>query len=87
MLQKVSYINKLPLTQLADALRTWYIFRERAVKDEFGLKYSEIGSCQCLWFNRNIRSKSKQYFLHEDWLDKGLIFVSDLLDPPLPGSK
>ena len=40
-----------------------------------------------LWFNRNIRSKSKQYFFYEDWYDKGIIYISDLLNPPLPGSK
>ena len=42
---------------------------------------------QCLWFNRNIRSRTKQYLFYEDWYEKGIQFISDLLNPPLPGSK
>ena len=37
--------------------------------------------------NRNIRSKSKQYFLYQDWLDRGIVYISDLLNPPHPGNK
>ena len=36
----------------------------------------------------NIRSKSKQYFEYQEWLDRGIVYVSDLLNfPPHPGSK
>ncbi|XP_072168661.1 uncharacterized protein [Diadema setosum] len=80
-------LNKLGSSQLAESLQTWYIFREKIVKDEFNTAFSAIGSCQCIWFNRSIRSKSKQYFLYEDWLDKGIVFISDLLNPPHPGYK
>ena len=45
------------------------------------------GACQCLWYNRNIRSKSKQFFYYEEWHDKGILYISDLLDPPHPGAK
>ena len=55
-------LNKLTSSQLAESLQTWYIFRESLSKTEFNAVFSSIGSCQCIWFNRNIRSKSKQYF-------------------------
>eukprot|EP00057_Strongylocentrotus_purpuratus_P026288 XP_011680762.1 PREDICTED: uncharacterized protein LOC583642 [Strongylocentrotus purpuratus] len=82
-----SILNKLGSCQLAESLQTWYIFRENFAKTEFGTVFSAIGSCQCIWFNRNICSKSKHYFLYEDWLDKGIVYISDLLNPPHPGNK
>ncbi|XP_071501744.1 uncharacterized protein [Diadema antillarum] len=82
-----SILNKLPSVQLTDSLRSWYSFREKLVKIEFGSAYSEIGACQSLWFNKNIRSRSKQYFVYDNWLQKGLIYINDLLDPVHPGSK
>ena len=48
---------------------------------------SDIGSCQSLWFNKKIRSKSKQYFYYDDWYGKNVYTISDLLNPPLPGFK
>ena len=82
-----SVLNKLASTLLAVSMRTWYIFRENAVKKEFGIRFSAIGSIQSIWLNRNLRSKSKKFFLYEDWLDNGIIYISDLLNPPFPGSK
>ena len=82
-----SILNKLTSSQLAESLQTWYINRENLSKTEFNAVFSSIGSCQCIWFNRNIRSKSKQYFLYQDWLDRGIVYISDLLNPPHPGNK
>ena len=39
------------------------------------------------FMNRNIRSKTKQYLFNEDWFDKGILYINDLFNPPLPGSK
>ena len=80
-------LNNLTSSQLADSIRTWYEFREKATKNIYDCNYSDLGACQCLWYNRNIRSKSKQYFYYEDWCDKGIVYINDLLDPPLPGAK
>jgi len=82
-----SVLNKLNCTQLADSLRTWYVYRESAVNLSLGIPFSDLGACQSLWFNKNVRSKSKQYFYYEDWCDKGILYVDDLLNPPHPGSK
>ena len=57
------------------------------MKLEWDIPFSSLGDCQCIWYNKNIHSKSKQYFLYQDWLDKGIIFISDLLNPPHPGGK
>lgn len=51
------------------------------------MRFSEIGACQSLWYNKNIRSKSKQYFYFENWYAKNVCSISDLLNPPLPGSR
>ena len=68
-----SVLGKINNMQLADSLRTWYIYREGACKDIFGKTFSEIGICQSLWFNKKIRSKSKKYLYYDQWYVK--IFV------------
>ena len=80
-------LNKLSSSQLAESFQTWYIFRDNFVKSEFDQSYASIGSCQCIWYNKNVRSKSKQYFVYQEWLDKGIVYIDDLLNPPHPGNK
>ena len=80
-------LESLGNTQIADSLRTWYVYRENASLNEFNFKFSDIGSCQVLWFNRLIRSKSKKYMYYDAWYDKNISSISDLLNPPLPGHK
>lgn len=79
-------LDKLSSSQLAESLQTWYLFREYFTKLEWDTPFSLIGNCQCIWYNKNVRSKSKQYFLYQNWLNNGIAFISDLLNPPLPGS-
>ena len=80
-------LHSLGNSQIADSLRTWYSYREYATIELFDCKFSEMGACQSLWFNRLIRSKSKKYFYYESWYDKNILMISDLLNPPLPGHK
>ena len=56
-------VSHLKNIQLADLIRFWYIFRVTAAED-LGIAIHEMNSqkCTCIGFNRNIRSKSKQYF-------------------------
>ena len=82
-----SVLQSLSNSQVADSLRTWYIYREHATLETYDCKYSEIGACQLLWFNRLIRSKSKNHFYYETWFDKNILAISDLLNPPFPGYK
>ena len=80
-------LQSLGNSQIADSLRTWYNYREYATMDSFNCKFSEMGTCQSLWFNRLIRSKSKKYFYYETWYNKNVSVISDLLNPPFPGHK
>ena len=80
-------LQSLGNLQVADSIRTWYYYREYATLESFGCKFSEMGACQSLWFNRLIRSKSKKYLYYDSWYDKGILIIADLLNPPLPGHK
>ena len=62
-------------------------FREGASLEIVGKRFSEFGVCQSLWFNRKIRSKSKQYLYYDNWYAKNVRLISDLLNPPLLGHK
>ena len=48
-------------------IRTWYIFRAKAVKDLLDFDTEDFSSQEYLWFNGRVRSKSKQYFDYRDW--------------------
>ena len=80
-------LNNLGCTQLSDSLRTWYIFRDKISAKKLDNDFLYLGYYQVLWFNRNIRSKSKLFFFYEDWFKKGIVYVKDLLNPPHPGYK
>ena len=82
-----SVIQSLGNIQLAEALRSWYLYREEATKEFYGHKYSELSACQSLWYNKLIRSKSKPCFFYVSWFDKKVLTISDLFNPPLPDHK
>ena len=46
------------------------------------IEFSDLGALQYLWFNSTLRrSKSKQFFFYSDeWFDKGVCNIIDLLD-------
>ena len=80
-------LNSLKNIQLADSLRCWYLFRENATIEFYDSKYSQLSACQSIWYNKCIRSKSKQYFYYPSWFVKNVCTISDLFNPPLPGNK
>ena len=80
-------LNSLKNIQLADSLRCWYLFRENATIEFYDSKYSQLSACQSIWYNKCIRSKSKQYFYYPSWFVKNVCTISDLFNPPLPGHK
>ena len=82
-----SILNSIGNTQLAESLRSWYVYREEATVEFYGHKFSDLSACQSLWYNRLIRSKSKSYFFYASWYDKNIFSINDLFNPPLPGSK
>ena len=82
-----SVLKSLGNIQLAESLRSWYLYREEATKEFYDHKFSELSACQLLWYNRLIRSKSKPYFFYASWYDKNVFTISDLFNPPFPGHK
>ena len=57
-------LNKLHSTLLADSLRTWYVYRERACKEVHNTRFFDMGNFQCLWCNRNISPEPNNiYFM------------------------
>ena len=44
------------------------------------ISFDEFSAQQYRWFNKQIRSKSKQYFYYQDWFEKGIYSISDLID-------
>ena len=80
-------LKNIRCSQLADSIRVWYVFREYLSLCLTGKKFSDTGACQYLWFNRNIRSRSKQSLYYEDWYEKKFCLINDLLNPPHPGHK
>ena len=80
-------LKNIRCSQLADSIRVWYVFREYLSLCLTGKKFSDTGACQYLWFNRNIRSRSKQSLYYEDWYEKKICLINDLLNPHHPGHK
>ena len=66
--------NGLHSTLFADSLRTWYIYRERACQEIYNTNFSDMVN-QCLWYNRNIRSRTKHYIYLEDGCGKGILTI------------
>ena len=82
-----SVLNSVGNMQLAESLRSWYLYREQATEEFYGFKFSDLSACQSLWFNKSIRSKSKSYFFYNSWFNKNILTISDLFNPPFPGHK
>ena len=77
-----SLLTKLKNNQLADSIRTRYIFKAKAVKDLLDFESEAFSSQEYLWFNRRVRFKSKQHFDYRDWYDMGIHTVADLINVP-----
>ena len=75
-----SVLNKLGNHQVAESIETWYVFRKHALDNILEISFDEFSAQQYLWFNKQIRSKSKQYFYYQDWFEKGIYSISDLIE-------
>ena len=86
MLLRVFLITLIVLNLLT-LLGLGMFIEKELVKRYMVKSFSDFGYLQCLWYNRNIRSKTKNYIYYEDWFERGIVYIHDLLNPPLPGSK
>ena len=62
-------------TQLAESLRIWYLYRD-TVKDNLG--YGNYHLQDLVWWNGNIRLKTKKFFFYEEWFEHGICTLNDL---------
>ena len=72
--ESLFFENGLHSTLFADSLRTWYIYHERACQEIYNNNFSDMVN-QCLWYNRNIRSRTKHYIYLEDGCGKGILTI------------
>ena len=72
-------LTQLQNTQLADSLKSWYIFRDKVTQEGLGIELNETRCHSCIWFDRNVRTKSKSYFYYEAWYKKGIYSMTDLM--------
>ena len=87
-------LNKLLSSQLAESIRTRYVYREGASKEIYDFNYSELGACQCLWFNQGSsllrildQNQNNIFTIMNGAIKVTILYISDLLGPPLPGAK
>ena len=72
---KFCVLALLSNTQFAESLRVWYLYRDK-MKDNLG--YGNYHLQDFVWWNRNIRLKTKKFFFYQDWFDLGIRTVDDL---------
>ena len=68
-------LSSLKNTQLAESLRVWYVYRDK-MKKNLGLENYHLQDS--IWWNKNIRLKTKKFFFYQDWYDRGICVVNDL---------
>lgn len=68
-------LNLLKNCQLAETIKTWYIYKEK-VKENLG--YGNYHLQDPIWWNRDIRLKTKRFFYYPEWYDRGITTLSDL---------
>ena len=73
MLQIVSLAHYKD-TQLAESLRVWCVFRDKMKKN---LGFENYHLQDSIWWNKNIRLKTKKFFFYQDWYDRGICVVND----------
>jgi len=70
-----SVLNSLNNTQLAETLRVWYTYRDK-IKENLGFENYHLQDV--IWWNRNIRLKTKRFFFYPEWFNLGISTVDDL---------
>ena len=53
----------------------WYVYRD-TMKNNLGFENYNLQDS--IWWNKNIRLKTKKFFFYQDWYDRGICVVNDL---------
>ena len=68
-------LNSLKNSQLAETIKVWYSYRDK-VKINLGL--DKFFLQDPIWYNQNVRLKTKRYFYYHDWHARGIFTLTDL---------
>ena len=68
-------LNSLKNCQLAETIRVWYLYRNK-IKTNLG--YDKYFLQDPIWYNQNVRLKTKRYFYYHDWHALGISTLADL---------
>ena len=68
-------LNLLKNSQLAETIKVWYSYRDK-VKINLGL--DKFFLQDPIWYNQNVRLKTKRYFYYHDWHARGIFTLTDL---------
>ena len=61
--------------QLVETIRVWYLYRNK-IKTNLG--YDTYFLQDPIWYNQNVRLKTKRYFYYHDWHALGISTLADL---------
>jgi len=68
-------LNTLSNCQLVEAIKLWYLYKNK-IKEN--LDWTDFHLQDPIWWNKNVRLKSKKFFFYPVWDDKGIHNISDL---------
>ena len=70
-----SVLNTLSNCQLIESIKLWYLYKNKILKN-FG--WSDFHLQDPIWWNTNVRLKTKKFFFYPVWDEKGIHLISDL---------
>ena len=70
-----SVLNTLPNCQLIESIKLWYLYKNKILKN---LGWSDFHLQDPIWWNKNVRLKTKKFFFYPVWDEKGIHLISDL---------
>ena len=68
-------LNTISNCQLIESLKLWYLYRNK-IKENLG--WSDFHLQDPIWWNKNVRLKTKKFFHYPVWDEKGIQHISDL---------
>ena len=68
-------LNTLSNCQLIETIKLWYLYKNK-IKGNLG--WSNFHLQDPIWWNKDVRLKSKKFFFYPVWDEKGIRHISDL---------
>ena len=71
-----SVLNTLSNCQLIESIKLWYSYKNKIILKNLG--WSDFHLQDPIWWNKNVRLKTKKFFFYPIWDEKGIHLISDL---------